>query len=301
MLICAAFSSIKSLLNVNEREMQRGLVEKGSWHEQYNSSPYIFIGGLPKALTEGDIRTVFSQYVPTVALLRGSECRPFWHCLRRPSLPLSRPARHYARARYGQVVDVNLVRDKESGAPKGFAFLAYEQQKSTILAVDNFQGIRLAGSSLRIDHVLKYKSPQEIEAERERRRRERTKYADLISEELFESASGDLMMLPSGFGGLFSPSPSDSSPVEVTAAAEGLTVAAEKGLAMAADQKLAMAECPGADVDDPTACADGGHDDANARLREEARAEKVKRKAERARIREERAKRRRGAGGEASG
>ena len=37
--------------------------------------------------------------------------------------------------RYGEVVDVNLVRDKGTGKSKGFAFLAYEDQRSTILAV----------------------------------------------------------------------------------------------------------------------------------------------------------------------
>ena len=38
-------------------------------------------------------------------------------------------------SRYGEVVDVNLVRDKGTGKSKGFAFLAYEDQRSTILAV----------------------------------------------------------------------------------------------------------------------------------------------------------------------
>ena len=37
--------------------------------------------------------------------------------------------------RYGEVVDVNLVRDKGTGKSKGFAFLAYEDQRSTNLAV----------------------------------------------------------------------------------------------------------------------------------------------------------------------
>jgi len=37
--------------------------------------------------------------------------------------------------RYGEVVDVNLVRDKATGKSKGFAFLAYEDQRSTVLAV----------------------------------------------------------------------------------------------------------------------------------------------------------------------
>jgi RNA recognition motif-containing protein len=42
--------------------------------------------------------------------------------------------------RYGEVVDINLVRDKKTGKSKGFAFLAYEDQRSTNLAVDNLNG-----------------------------------------------------------------------------------------------------------------------------------------------------------------
>lgn len=37
--------------------------------------------------------------------------------------------------RYGEVVDINLVRDKGTGKSKGFAFIAYEDQRSTNLAV----------------------------------------------------------------------------------------------------------------------------------------------------------------------
>lgn len=47
---------------LNEREQAKGITDKGSWHEQYKDSPYIFVGGLARDLTEGDIRTVFSQY-----------------------------------------------------------------------------------------------------------------------------------------------------------------------------------------------------------------------------------------------
>ena len=34
--------------------------------------------------------------------------------------------------RYGEVMDVNLPRDKETGKPKGFGFLMYEDQRSKI-------------------------------------------------------------------------------------------------------------------------------------------------------------------------
>lgn len=45
--------------------------------------------------------------------------------------------------RYGEVVNINLVRDKKTGKSKGFCFLCYEDQRSTILAVDNFNGIKV--------------------------------------------------------------------------------------------------------------------------------------------------------------
>lgn len=42
--------------------MRDDLVSKGSWHDQYSGSPYIYIGNLPKDLTKGDLRTIFAQY-----------------------------------------------------------------------------------------------------------------------------------------------------------------------------------------------------------------------------------------------
>ncbi len=45
-------------------------------------------------------------------------------------------------------MNINLVRDKKSGKSKGFCFLAYEDQRSTILAVDNFNGMKVCGVSI---------------------------------------------------------------------------------------------------------------------------------------------------------
>lgn len=42
-------------------------------------------------------------------------------------------------------MNLNLVRDKKTGKQKGFCFLCYEDQRSTILAVDNFNGIKVCG------------------------------------------------------------------------------------------------------------------------------------------------------------
>ena len=51
---------------------------------------------------------------------------------------------------------MKLVRDKETGKSKGFAFLKYEDQRSTDLAVDNLGGATVMGRILKVDHT-KYK------------------------------------------------------------------------------------------------------------------------------------------------
>jgi RNA-binding motif X-linked protein 2 len=54
------------------------------------------------------------------------------------------------------------VRDKKTGKSRGFAFIAYEDQRSTVLAVDNFNGIDLCGRTIRVDHVKKFRPPKEL-------------------------------------------------------------------------------------------------------------------------------------------
>lgn len=99
---------------------------EASWHADYRDTAYIYIGGLPFDLSEGDIVTIFSQY--------------------------------------GEPVHVNLVRDKETGKSRGFAFLKYEDQRSTDLAVDNLGGTTVLGRILRVDHT-RYKRRDDEEDE----------------------------------------------------------------------------------------------------------------------------------------
>lgn len=47
-------------------------------------------------------------------------------------------------------MNINLVRDKKTGKSKGFCFICYEDQRSTILAVDNFNGIKVGMSKKRV-------------------------------------------------------------------------------------------------------------------------------------------------------
>ena len=83
---------------------------------------------------------------------------------------------------------MNLVCDKETGASRGFAFLAYANQKSSILAVDNLNGIEISGRQIRVDHVLDYKSPEARQEEKSQRFNRKEKYSDMISEDLFSRA-----------------------------------------------------------------------------------------------------------------
>ncbi|KIM63632.1 hypothetical protein SCLCIDRAFT_116753, partial [Scleroderma citrinum Foug A] len=113
-------SVVREIDKINERELALGV--NASWHDEYKDSAYIFIGGLHFELTEGDVITIFSQY--------------------------------------GEVMDVNLPRDKTTGKTKGFGFLMYEDQRSTVLAVDNLNGARVLDRTLRVDHVKNYKQPK---------------------------------------------------------------------------------------------------------------------------------------------
>ena len=57
---------------------------------------------------------------------------------------------------------MNLVRDKDTGKSRGFAFVKYEDQRSTDLAVDNLGGATLLGRVLKVDHT-RYKRKEDEE------------------------------------------------------------------------------------------------------------------------------------------
>ena len=97
---------------------------EASWHADYRDTAYIYVGGLSFDLTEGDVIAIFSQF--------------------------------------GEPVYINLVRDKETGKSKGFAFLKYEDQRSTDLAVDNLGGATVLGRVLKVDHT-RYKKKEDEE------------------------------------------------------------------------------------------------------------------------------------------
>jgi len=63
------------------------------------------------------------------------------------------------------------VRDWKTGKSKGFCFVCYQDQRSTVLAVDNFNGIKLVGRIIQVDHVEDYKIPKYKESVPEEIRR----------------------------------------------------------------------------------------------------------------------------------
>ena len=54
-------TNTRKINELNARETQLNIPEHKSWHAQYSESAWIFIGGLPFELTEGDIICIFSQ------------------------------------------------------------------------------------------------------------------------------------------------------------------------------------------------------------------------------------------------
>jgi len=124
-------NQVNAILKMNADELTHNIAgTTASWHEQYKGNAWVFVGGLVENLTEGDVLAVCSQY--------------------------------------GEIEDFHLVRDEDTGKSKGFGFLKYEDERSTVLAVDNLNGYKLLSKTLRVDHT-DYRPPKkkkkEIEAE----------------------------------------------------------------------------------------------------------------------------------------
>jgi RNA-binding motif X-linked protein 2 len=108
-------NSVRAIQQLNKRELEAGINPEGSWHTDYRDTAFVYIGGLPFELSEGDIITIFSQY--------------------------------------GEPVWVKLARDKETGKSRGFAWIKYEDQRSCDLAVDNLGGASIMDRIIRVDHA----------------------------------------------------------------------------------------------------------------------------------------------------
>lgn len=108
-------NSIQKINAINQKELESNVGYSASWHADYKDTPYIFIGFLPQELEEPDIILIFSQYgIPT---------------------------------------HINLVKDRETGKSRGFCYLKYEDYRSCVLAIDNFNGLAVFDKKLKVDHV----------------------------------------------------------------------------------------------------------------------------------------------------
>lgn len=120
-------NNVRSVEKLAQEEFKLGIfggISKGSWHEEYVDSAWVFLGGFSFELTEGDLICVMSQW--------------------------------------GEIEDIHLVREKETNKSRGFAFIKYEDNRSTILAVDNMNGVKLLNRVLRCDHVEQYRLPKDV-------------------------------------------------------------------------------------------------------------------------------------------
>jgi len=113
---------VQEIQRINKKEAELGIAadSNASWHSTWKTSAWVFVGNLPYELTEGDVLTVFSQV--------------------------------------GEIEKLDMCREPETGEFRGFCFVKYEDQRSTILAVDNFTGATVLGRVIRVDHKF-YKPP----------------------------------------------------------------------------------------------------------------------------------------------
>lgn len=119
-------NTIREIEKINQLELDRGIAgTPASWHSQFANSAWCYVGNLDHQLTEGDVLCVMSQY--------------------------------------GEVEDIHLVREEDTGKSRGFGFIKYEDARSCIIAVDNFCGVKVLGRSLRVDHVEEYRLPKKLQ------------------------------------------------------------------------------------------------------------------------------------------
>lgn len=101
---------------LSNKELENGVFDiRQSFHYDWKDIPYIKVQNLNNLLSEGDILTIFEQY--------------------------------------GTVDRINLVRDESTGRSIGICILSYEDWRSTVLAVDNLNGIELMGRVICVTHT----------------------------------------------------------------------------------------------------------------------------------------------------
>lgn len=77
---------VKRIQNINAKEASLGISEDASWHAKYKDSAYVFVGGIPFDLTEGDLLAVFAQYVSLSNFLNLHISQFVWRILNSKSI-----------------------------------------------------------------------------------------------------------------------------------------------------------------------------------------------------------------------
>lgn len=107
--------------SLSEKDLANAFNPNASWHADYRDSCLISVRGLDHSVTEGDLVIIFSQF--------------------------------------GEIKELQIERNPENGRSKGFAWITYENQLSTVLAIDNMNGATLPHTArpIRVDHLRKRK------------------------------------------------------------------------------------------------------------------------------------------------
>jgi RNA-binding motif X-linked protein 2 len=106
----------KEVAKLQNAELDRDIFDVGqSFHGEFQNCPWIIVRNLSCNLSEGDLATMFEQY--------------------------------------GTLTALELMRDKDIGLSRGTAIMGYEDPRSAILAVDNFNAVTLLERQIAVDHV----------------------------------------------------------------------------------------------------------------------------------------------------
>ena len=119
-------NTVREIQRINRLEAEKGITGDGSWHYQFKDSAWVYVGGLPLQMTEGDVLCMFSQV--------------------------------------GEIEKLDMRRDNETGKFRGFCFIKFADQRSTILAVDNFTGVTFMDRIIKVDHKF-YTPPKKRKRE----------------------------------------------------------------------------------------------------------------------------------------
>eukprot|EP00551_Chaetoceros_affinis_P008260 CAMPEP_0203666070 /NCGR_PEP_ID=MMETSP0090-20130426/3185_1 /ASSEMBLY_ACC=CAM_ASM_001088 /TAXON_ID=426623 /ORGANISM="Chaetoceros affinis, Strain CCMP159" /LENGTH=289 /DNA_ID=CAMNT_0050529853 /DNA_START=18 /DNA_END=884 /DNA_ORIENTATION=+ len=159
---------IKEINQINKVELENGSVNTpASWHAKYANSAWVYVGNLATRLSEGDILCVMSQFgeIEDIHLVRDDG---------NSNKSGKKDGDSNSSNNRGDEGNANSKSSGDSGGggggtgkSKGFAFVKYEDARSCILAVDNFNGSKILSRSMRVDHVENYRLPKHLQEKEE--------------------------------------------------------------------------------------------------------------------------------------